>query len=390
MRFLDVEIPLSDVSIYTRNGIFIAKSSPDGYAHIPALFLKYSYLVAIRNDYKPDTIRRYHENIYLTPLNAVLQEAVVSSNSDQRVLRSSREYVVDYDFVGDNILVASYNGPFGRDAKLFLLDNYGDTLALQKLPEEPLALFKSCLGKYYCVCFSRFYPLTIDSGHIRIEAPYDIKFLPGLKACQLAMGGNLYYKISRPDLFEVTYGYMEQGDTVFHVFLQFHDSVAYRASREEDVLYYTEDERRKQSHKFDVGYARDLWDKTSFRVIDAHLFTKDDSILVFDYIKRQIRYFNLIGIEVKNSPFNFANDKNRGADIIKDELTDRFYLHALNNAAYQALNEIRLRSGDIDDHRVWTDKPFAQNIKVHNGNIYFLWQDSHHAGTRQLYIQKAF
>jgi len=312
----------------------------------------------------------------------------VSSKTMQRILQSSREYVVDYDFVDNNILVASYSGPNGKNAKLLLLDNDGDTLAMQKLPEEPLSLFKSCVGKYYCVCYGKFYPLNIDSGSITLGQPYENKYLPSLKQCQLFYAGNLYYKIVQPDSFLVTYGFITQGDTVLHVFLKYYDSLAFRASREEDVSRYTEDERIWHQHKFDMGYAREPWDKGLLKMIDVPLYIKDDSLLVFDFRQKQIRYFNWIGAETKQTPISFANARNFNAEVIKDLLTERFYLHSSSAAPLQTINEIKMNTGDLDYRNIRMQRPFAQNIKVHNGYIYFLWQDNRHNATRQLFVQK--
>ncbi len=387
MRFMDVEIPLSNVAVYLRNGIIITHSDSDGFIHIPAYYLQYTYLIAVHDGYEPDTIRDYEKTVYLQGLAATLQEAVIISNKPiQRILQSSRDYVVDYDFVGDNILVAAYNGAFGRGAKLFLLDNYGDTIALKQLPEEPLSIFKSCVGKYYCVCYNKFYPLDIDSGHIELGKPYDIKYLKGLKQCQVALDNKLYYKICNPDSFLVTYGFIEKGDSIFHVFLQFHDTLSYVHSREEDVWYYTEDEKRKFRPKFDVGNMRNVWDKDNLRMIDLPIFLKNDTLLVFDHTDKMIRYFNLEGIEVKNTPSDFLDKKNPYADIIKDLFTEKFYVHPINSAEVQTINEIMLNEGQLDAHRIKLKKPFAEDIKIHNGHIYFLWQDHHNAATRQLYV----
>jgi len=385
MRFMDVEIPLRNVVVYLRNGIVLAHSDSGGYIHIPAYYLQYTYLIAVHDNYLPDTIRQYQETIYLYPINITLKETVISSKTTQRILQSNAEYVVDYDFVGDNILVASYNGAFGRNAKLFLLDNDGDTLALTKLPSQPLSLFKSCVGKYYCVCYGKFYPLTVDSGNLQLGEPYDIKYLPGLKQCQAELNGNLFYKICDPDSFLVTYAYVEKGDSVFHTFFQFHDSLAFIGSREEDI-YATEDEHRMFRPKFEVGLLRGLWDKSSLRAIDVPLFIKDDTLVIFDHTNKMVRYFNLIGIEVKRSPCHFLDNKNLYADIIKDGFTEKFYLHPLNHGETQILNEILMKEGILDYHTLKMKRPFAENIKVHNGHIYFLWQDHNHAGTRQLFV----
>lgn len=356
---------------------------------MPLRALQNEYLIAIHQAYAPDTIREITPFIYLEPLSSRLGETIVKARGTKRILRSAMEYVVDYDFEGDNILVASYSGNNGRNAKLFLLNIDGDTLALTKLPQEPIGLYKSCVGRFYCICFDKFYPLSVDSNSITLGKPYAIRWLPLLQQCQVSWDGTLYYKIAHRDSFKVTYGFISVDDSVFHPFLQLDKPDAYASSREEDVSY-TEKEWLMQQHKFDNGLLRALYDKGNWDIMNIPLFKKEDSLLVFDFTKRKIHYYNLIGAAVKDKDIIFPMGRNFRPDIIKDPLTERFYLHLNTHTPVQRVREIELEKGDIGEQDVQLDKPFAEDIKVHNGDVYYLWQDSHHYGTRQLFVQKGF
>lgn len=388
IRFMDVEIPLADVSVYTTTGNFVSSSNKDGYARLAGDFLKNGYVVAVKSGYQLYPVRRLEPVIYMSPLSATLKETIVKAYSSKQVLHSGREYVVDYNFVGDNPLVATYSGSNGKNAKLFLLNNAGDTLALTYLPEEPLSLFKSCNNQYYCICYYQFYPLTIDSGKIKLDAPVSNSYLPYIEACKAMLDNFLYYKIVKPDSFVVDYGYVAEGDSIFHSFKRFDDKQSFLASREED-LNYTEDERLKYKHKYDMGLLTALWNRGSLKMIDMPLFTKDDSLLLFDMKARQIVYYTPIGIPLKSTGILFTSS-NLHSDILKDPQTDKFYISLHTNKPQQELLEINLENGDLGDQVVQVEKPFAEKIKVHNGNIYYLWQDGRHGGVRQLYVQQGF
>jgi len=387
MRFMDVELPIGGVGVFSRNGIAIAYSDTAGFVKIPKIFMQLGYLIAMKQGYEPDTIRQYAPNVYLNEIHNALQEVVVQGGATtQKVLHSGNEYVVDYAFAGDEIIVASYSGDFGGHAKLFLLNNYGDTADVVAFPQEPLYLYKSCVGKIYVVSYGKFYPIQVANKHLSIGQPYDIKYLRGMKECQAMLDGNLYYKRCNADSFIVRYSYLEKGDSIFHEFLGFKDSVAYIGSHEEDFIHYTEDDRLKQMPKFEVGLLKQLWDRGSLRMIDLPLFVKEDSLILFDFYKKQIRYFNHIGVEVKTVPCYFDVNKNLGATILKDEGKETFYLFPNGHHAVKWIQEIDIQTGTLGFRKFKINKPYAENIKVHNGHIYYLWQDHLHAGTMQLYV----
>ncbi len=384
---MDVELPIKEVTIYARNGMPVAHSDSGGYAVIPRAILELDYLLAIKEGYEPDTIRKYKPIIYMEALGQSLNEVVVhGAPGSQRILRSGTEYVVDYLFVGDEILIASYSGAFGGKAKLFLLNHFGDTAAMLKFPEEPIYLFKSCVGKIYCVCYGKFYGIGIDGNTITLGKPYDIKYLRGLRECEALLDSSQYFKRCIADSFVVRYSYLEKGDSLFHEFLCLKDSEAFIGSHEEDLIHFSHEELLKNLPRYEVGALKQLWDRGSLRRIDLPLFVKEDSLILFDFSTKAIRYFNHIGIEIKTVPMYFAINKNKGAEIIKDEGNETFYLYPHHGDAIKWIQEIDLQRGVLGAKKYRITKPFAENIKVHKGNVYFLWQDFNHARTRQLFV----
>lgn len=320
-------------------------------------------------------------------LHGTLQEVVVSGSHAQKVLKSASAYVVDYDFVGEDVLLATFMAGSKR-AYLFLMTGNSDTLAMVKLPEEPTRLYKSCVGKYYCVCTNQFYPITIEANTIRLERPYPIGLLQEMSSCEYAVKDKFYYRIRNKDHFDVRYGWEKMGDSTFHLIERFYLLAADRSSTAELIKILLLLEKFQFSAAAKLSGTRYLLNKASYASIDLPLYTSADSLVIFDLRKKHINFFDLEGQRLTKSDIRFEWKDPQRLGIVKDEVTGKFYLHRRDNATAQAVEELDINTGEVTGKKLPIVKPFAEKIKVHNGNIYYLWQDSHNAATMQLFVQR--
>jgi hypothetical protein len=392
LRFIDrnSNLPLQNVSLYA-DGIEIAHSDSTGHIVLSPDQANHKYLIAFNKEYIPDTIRANEDQtVILYPLSVSLKETIVKSNSAvKQVLKSAREYVVDYDFVGDNILVASYSNDIGTNAKLFLLSPDGDTLAVRKLNAQPMELFKSCTGNYYCIFKDRFYLLNIYADAINIDHGWNLDLLPAIRQCQQCNNGIEYFRIEEPyNKFHAIYGWNKIGDTLFHPFMDLNRKDTKSARDEEMVMAM----RALKSGDFNTAAyilrVRQMFDKGPLKGLTASLFLyNNDSLLLFDLHKRKIHIFDQYGNTDNNHPILFPYTDVLFFDIIKDDVTGRFYLYKHHNQ--QVLQELDISTGTLNAQTAKPQHPFVENLKVHNGNLYYLWQDGENGGTRQLFVQTA-
>ena len=385
LQFIDATTnePVSKVVLITQEGTETATSDKNGFVTIAPAEGK--YLIAIHKGYKPDTFRNNASPIIrLKPLSVELDDIYVTNKKLHRVLHSGMEYVVDYDFVDDNILVASYSGNNGRNAKLFLLNDMGDTLALQKFPDEPVALFKSCTGRYYCVCTDKLYPLNIEEGKINLREPYDIKVLVMLKECEQNIDSTFYYHSVDREAFSSVYSLRNVNDIAPKPF--------YKIEQYADALGNAE-EQQMVARMLSLGNFRGaaklngiriLRNDISYRSFGLPIFRTSDSLVIFDFNKKKINYFSPNGATIARTGISFNTGKTFRINIVQDIATGKFYLH---NTATQMLEEINVSSGETQGPGIAIKKPFAEKIKVHKGNVYYLWQDLQNNSTRQLFVQ---
>lgn len=346
------------------------------------IFFKDGYaLDSITLPYVPDTF-------YLHPLSGVLEEAVVTNKKVELLLRSGTEQVVDYGFVDDNILVASYSGYNGKGAKLFVLDDIGDTISMKKLRVSPRSLYCSCVGQYYLVSYDAIYPIYIDLNKKRISLGKrkPLSTFEALKQCILYTDSFYYYKQVDKKKLWVSFYLSRKGDTT---------RVPFREVWQKDELYASLEQRRRvfkflasgdRKNAMRLATAICLLDKNSFKRINVPLFKKGDSLLIFDLNKHLIHYYSLSGSKYAEHPMQLDQGDIMRTLIMQDKLTKGFYMLNERHKA-QELRKISLSDGLPVEGVIRLEKPFAKNIKIKGGNIYYLWHDGN-GSTTQLYIQR--
>ncbi|OJW82139.1 MAG: hypothetical protein BGO69_16220 [Bacteroidetes bacterium 46-16] len=387
LQFIDgnSNTPVNSVSIIAPDGKEIANSDKDGFVSIapPA-----KYFIAVRQGYKPDTLRNTGSAVIrITPLSMALQDVYINNRKVRRILHSAMEYVVDYDFVGDDILVASYSGNNGRKAKLFLLNNAGDTLALKKFPDEPVALFKSCTGHYYCVCTDKLYPIDITGRSIALGRAMDSKILPLLSQCEQKIKDTYYYRYTNKETFSSVYSSWQLQDSIATPFYKIEQPADAKGNAEEmqEIMSMLQFGDFRGAAMLD-GMRR-LRNDISYRSLGLPIFRTSDSLVIFDFNKGRINYFVPVHTALEQTGIKFDPGKTFRVGIIEDLVTKRFYLYDM---AAQTLEELDIHSGEKQKNTITLRKPFAEKVKVHNGDIYYLWQDEVNSSTRQLFVQSPY
>ena len=389
ISFYDAEskAPLGKVSVVDKYGSVRYTSDSTGAIHFTQDRKQGQILIAVLGGYEPDTLPAGEYRVFLQPLRMNLEAATIHASKTYRVLNEPMEYVVDYTFTGDNILVATYSGDNGGHAKLFLTDKQGTVISRETLPAEPESLFCSCAGKYYCVCKDAMYPITIGPKCLTVDKPYNRRLYPLLAQCEQSIAGNRYYKIADKINFEVKYEMIENGDSVFRPITRFGAPDVAVASRQEyfEILALLEKGDTHEAAR--VQLLRNKWDRGSFAHFDLPIFHRTDTLLFFDFINKQVLFYSLRGKLCRRVPIGFMWNELQQFSILEDEVTERIYIHRYGNAVAQTIEELNLADAMVTVKKIYLTKPVAENVKIHGGRIYQLWQNHAAHATRHLFVQ---
>lgn len=391
LHFLDggTNKPLNNVVLIRLSGATITTSDSSGYCVVPFdLFQGGNRAIAVCKGYVPDTLYKWAETVYLQPLQMALATATITSAKTKRVFSAPDDYVVDYEFAGDYIVAAMYKGNNGSKASLALLDKTGRVISHCPVPDEPLAVYRSCMGNCYCVCKNRFFPIMISgTGELSLRKPYPINMLAGLQQCAQSVNGNLYYKIGDKNNFRVTYGMIGKGDSMFRPFTEFEEKDVAKASYEElmEIIFLIETGHVNEASQ--MQGRRKMWDNVSYAHINMPLLIAGDSLVIFDFFRKKILVYNFSGAQTGSSDIHFDWRDSQHFSIIPDEPLAKIYIHRYANVNKQTVAELNIASGGESETKIALEKPLAEQVKVHDNAIYFLWHEGKSGGTRQLYVQ---
>ncbi|MEZ5017876.1 MAG: hypothetical protein R2800_12535 [Flavipsychrobacter sp.] len=379
--------PIEKVQLITK-GANILYSDKNGVLGIPnSLIINNSYFLLYKEGYQPDTLKtsKLPEELYLYPLQRLLGEAVITSKKSHIVLKRGREYMFDYAFVGDNILIASRSG---KGHKLSLVDNNGHVLMENKDALSFKELYKSSVGVLYLVTSYGIHRITFDHAtkEIKIGEQQSLRTLAQLKDCVLYNNDVYYYKFVDKELHSISFRLSRRGDTQL---------VSFRESWQKEDLFDIVDGKSQVQQYVAQGNLQaakmlsnviELTDKNSFKRINTPLFLRKEALLIFDFDNGYLNFYSLNGVFLKRCPLQFDYDDLRIKEIMQDAITGKIYAYRVKQE-HQILLEIDVEKGSFSKQGVRLEKPFAQKVTVRGGNIYYLWSNERQKGKQQLYIQ---
>lgn len=419
----DNKTPLRHVSIQITGTLRGTETDSSGYFTLfitdERKLLKFSLL-----GYETVYVNPYSQprKEYLVPMKQkakLINEVSVTANAIQPMAKSKRSYVLDYDFYDDHILLISY-GLNKSSYKLVLLNETGDTLNIVKTPEMPVKLFKDCLGNHYIVCEKNIHQVYYDNTLLHLLPPKSIEDLENILLPCIAQDSSNLYLIEKQGSYLVT-------NTIFHDFYSNHTSLTYyfinkerKQKKEllsvvdEATLRMKADERRlldakeqgragdaqgrivnpksksdirakSSNHRqksilrsFDVIFSETI----VFKEIFAPLYVIKNNLYVFDFVNSKLQSFSPSGDMLKESEMTLHCDiKWKRSMCIDEKLSKAYTLFEKNGIS--ELKEIDVQTGK-ECHSKKIPLVFVENIKVHNGSIYFLHKGEDADDTRYL------
>lgn len=344
-------------------------------------------IVLFKEGFKPDTVltRDIPDKLYMRPLEGTLKEAVITNKISERVLKSGSESVVDYAFVADKILIASFMGNKRKHGKLFLMNKYGDTIMMSSPVPAPEKIFRNCVGRYYLVSINAIHPITIDyeQNEILFDDPLSLKAYALLQSCELFIDNTYYYKIRDRSTFRVMFALADKGERNVRLLTKLEQPEVLYASIDHLMWALSQKDPRTRQK---LLHLRAWFDRDFFRKIDVNLYAKADSLVIFNFDDREILFYTREGNYLGATPIQFYKTLVADPEIIQDEATGDFYFLEDNSMRTQ-ITKIDLHTGAAASRPVVLEKRFADIVKIRDREVYYVWQGKHHV-TNQLYVER--
>jgi hypothetical protein len=356
-------------------------------------------------------IKQYTEEqiiISLEPTSKELKEVMVSGRKVETIYKHDDYSVLDYEFLGDDILMLVNRNSFSRE--LILLNTADDTIAkLNTTRFKPRQLFKDCLGNIHVLCNDTAYQLgALDKGiDLFYPAPMD-EFVKMIYPCIDLLGDKLYIKFYLYNNLVLEYDYVKEGENKLHVLRQIIDSektdlinsnpyiqtllnMNYFGGLEDRVLnlgsamamaYQIKMLGELRTSQFEAHYLSSI----VLTPVFAPLLKVNDTIVIFNHPADQIEFYDSNDRLTRLVSIDYHNDRDWEKEIFLDEATNKVYCLFLHSGIYE-LKEINLLTGK-PDHSTKIHYPFAKTIKVNDGYVYYLYKRAGEWENSKLFRQK--
>jgi len=323
------------------------------------------------------------DNVLLIPLTKTSTELPVVSvfpGKAENIILNNELSIMDYEFMNENILLLAQSTRFSKPS-LVLLNEKFDTITVTPLDVHPEFIFHDCMDNLHLVEKKFSFQLNFDGKNIQLLYPVTSEILKEkLLPCVEKLHDNFYFS-----------EFTNKGLSLLY---SFKDS----AEKSNNMLSVISDRKKlnmlKNEAEFALapGHKYEEWDKHFFdsmvvSKVYAPLVKLRDTMYVFNFVDGQIEQYSESGKPLTSVFISFHKQKNWKENILTDEVENKCYAVFGKNGIIQ-LKEVNIQTGEIESSADFSGFPFAENIKIRSGYVYFLYPDSARQGYVRLYRKR--
>ena len=366
---------IENVSVYAHDSLLVSVTDEQGrftYGYAKASEkLRFAHMVFEPTYYtiKDKDINGKNLTIRMKTKSHELLEVEVTANAPQIVFDNPVMTVIDYTLREDGIYMIVYRR---RNSALLHLSFDGDTLHEMPISSRYKYLSKDAFGEIHAI------------SDYKVE---QLGFQESIDGKKIFM--NFYNSMSRKTFYDQFSTILAASDSIFVTgrYFYYNKELGYYRNRlgsdkEPELLHYIVDEEGRD----------DIWLLTHTGGIGANfwvadpiynpIYAIDNKFYLFAYTDHETLVFDAVGNELERHPLTFHEYRNWNGKMMPDRrwkqkmLYDaarkEFYTFFVNDGIY-TLKRIDLKTGTATSVMDLSGYPFAQNMRVHDGVLYFIY-----------------
>ncbi len=323
------------------------------------------------------------DNVFFISLKKSSTELPVVSVLPSRVeniILNNNLSVMDYEFIGNNILLLAQSTPSLKSSLVLLGENF-DTISIAALDVHPEFIFHDCMDNLHLVAKEFAFQLNYDGRKIQLLYPTSSdKMKEKLLPCVEKLHNRYYFSEYSNKGLSLLYFFKDSGEEKSNLL---------RVISDRKKLNMLESEI---SFALAPGHKYEEWDKHFFdsmvvSKVYAPLVKLRDSIYLFDFATGNIEQYSENGKMLNSVKILFHTQRGWKKNLLTDELENKCYAVFEKNGVIQ-LKQINIKTGEVESSTDFSGFPFAKNIKVRNGYVYFIYPDETRAGYEKLYRKR--
>ena len=366
---------IENVSVYVHDSLLVSVTDEQGrftYNLAKAgMKLRFAHMVFEPTYYtiKDKDLNGKNLTIRMKTKSHELLEVEVTANAPHIVFDNPVMTVLDYTLREDGIYMIVYRR---RNSALLHLSFDGDTLHEMPISSRYKYLSKDAFGEIHAI------------SDYKVE---QLGFQESIDGKKIFM--NFYNSMSRKTFYDQFSTILAASDSIFVTgrYFYYNKELGYYRNRlgsdkEPELLHYIVDEEGRD----------DIWLLTHTGGIGANfwvadpiynpIYAIDNKFYLFAYTDHETIVFDAVGNELERHPLTFHEYRNWNGKMMPDRrwkqkmLYDaarkEFYTFFVNDGIY-TLKRIDLKTGTATSVMDLSGYPFAQNMRIHDGVLYFIY-----------------
>ena len=366
---------IENVSVYAYDSLLVSVTDEQGrftygYAQT-GLKLRFAHMVFEPTYYtiKDKDINGKNLTVKMKTKSHELLEVEVTANAPHIAFDNPVMTVIDYTLCEDGIYLIAYRR---RNSALLHLSFEMDTLHEMPISSRYKYLSKDAFGDIYAI---NDYQASLIGF---METDDGKKFLM-----------NFYHSMSRKTFYDKFSTIVAASDSVFITgrYFYYNKEIGYYCNilgsdKEPYLLHYIVDEEARDDiwlllHTGGIG--------ANFWVADPiynPIYAIDNKFYLFAYTDHETIVFDAVGNELERYPLTFHEyrkwngkmelDRRWKRKMLVDAARKEFYTFFVNDGVY-TLKRIDLKTGTATSVMDLSGYPFAQNMRIHDGVLYFIY-----------------
>jgi hypothetical protein len=355
-------------------------------------------------NYQPQTVivRSIYESgltIQLQPKQLDIDQVEVLGERITRFFPRKYFYALDYAFLNDKMVIIGYDQSRLNYGKLLLTNLSQDTLSARPI-SKPKGLFKDAFGNIHLFARDSVYQILLQNNKLSLIYPtHESDFLEVLKL-QIADNHTFVFKDTYGDgqlhLYSRIDTITKKVDTIQLVYdhQKYPDSRFAQRHRQARLPQLTIDYMgQMDTTAAGVRAANRLFQSTYFDNFIIHnpiislVFEYGNDYIIFDIANTDIHSVSMDSLKARTVTMDFPIHSKRVKYFVQDEFTKKIYwVYYHGNKVL--LGEVDPATGKIVNQLETPSFPYIENIKIRNGEIWFLYQPRLGETVRSLYRMK--
>jgi hypothetical protein len=313
----------------------------------------------------------------------------------QIVYQNKKLNVQDFEFVGENILLLTYEKRPGHNTRLVLVDEKNTVLSSYFLDNDATKMERDYEGKIHVITSNFVFGVDVYENQIYLLKEDKNAYESFLKPLIDKKNDHIYFSNYAWHYPAFTYYAFNTIDSTYKNLKYIEDKFMLGMYRAE--YKYVDTRTKLEAYRMQerTGVDKEIWaavwngfpNSLYYKPVYAPMFARNDSVLLFDHYSNQLFYFDEENNLLDSVSINYHLGKeasNWKKQLTMDDISKKIYTIFEKNGTYMM---VELNSLGQAVSTINLQYKYPEKIKIHNGYVYFNYRPFESTQNKYLYKQ---